>query len=73
MGSMIALTRLSGSPLIVNSDLICYIEESPDTVLTLVTGMKLIVEERSSMVARRVLEHQAQVLRAALPARAGWA
>jgi len=68
---MISLTRLNGSSLIVNSDLICYMEESPDTVLTLVTGMKLIVEERCGVVARMVLEHQAQVLRAALPVRAG--
>jgi flagellar protein FlbD len=68
---MIPLTRLNGSPLIVNGDLICYMEEAPDTVLTLVTGMKLIVEERGAVVARMVLEHQAQVLRAALSSRAG--
>lgn len=68
---MIALTRLNGTPLIVNSDLICYMEEAPDTVLTLVTGLKLIVEERSEVVARMVLSHQAQIVRTALDAQQG--
>ena len=42
---MIELTRLNGSPLAVNCDLIKYAEASPDTVLTLVTGEKLVVLE----------------------------
>lgn len=68
---MIALTRLNGTSLIVNSDLICYMEEAPDTVLTLVTGLKLIVQERPEIVARMVLSHQAQVARSALTVMAG--
>jgi len=49
----------------VNSDLICYMEEAPDTVLTLVAGMKLIVQERCEVVASLVLAQRAQVLRVA--------
>lgn len=60
---MIPLTRLNGSELSVNSDLICFMEEAPDTVLTLVSGMKLIVQERCEAVAALVLAHRAQVLR----------
>ena len=42
---MIELTRLNGSPLDVNCDLIKYAEAAPDTVLTLITGEKLVVLE----------------------------
>ena len=42
---MIQLTRLNGSPLVVNSDLIKYAESSPDTVLTLQNGEKILVLE----------------------------
>ena len=38
---MILLTRLNNRPLVVNSDMIKFIENTPDTVLTLVTGKKL--------------------------------
>jgi flagellar protein FlbD len=37
-GAMIQLTRLNGQPLIVNSDLIKLIENTPDTVISLVNG-----------------------------------
>ncbi len=42
---MIRLTRLNSRPLVVNADLIKFIEEAPDTVLTLTTGEKLVVGE----------------------------
>ena len=59
---MISLTRLNGSELLVNSDLICYMEEAPDTVLTLTSGLKLVVRERCDAVAERVLAYRARVL-----------
>ena len=64
---MIELTRLNGSPLAVNCDLIKYAEAAPDTVLTLVTGEKLIVLEPCSEVSQRTLEFRAAVLRKAWP------
>src|ERR1700740_836435 len=59
---MIELTRLNGHPLIVNSDLIKYIESSPDTTLTLVTGEKIVVREPCGEVTGRVLAHRAKLL-----------
>ena len=47
---MIDLTRLNGHRLIVNSDLIKFIEATPDTTLTLITGEKLIVRESCDQV-----------------------
>jgi len=43
---MIAVTRLNGKQLIVNAVLIESIEETPDTMLTLVTGKKIMVLEK---------------------------
>ena len=42
---MIELTRLNGHPMVLNSDLIKTAEASPDTMLTLINGEKLIVRE----------------------------
>jgi len=60
---MIQLTRLNNHPLIVNSDLIKYIERSPDTVITLVNGEKILVREKADQVLERVLEFRRAVLR----------
>ncbi|HZY63508.1 MAG TPA: flagellar FlbD family protein [Edaphobacter sp.] len=64
---MIELTRLNGNRLVVNCDLIKYAESAPDTVLTLVTGEKLIVLEQLAEVLRRTLEYRARTLAAAWP------
>ncbi|MBW4043845.1 flagellar FlbD family protein [Acidipila rosea] len=59
---MIELTRLNGSALVVNSDLIKYAEASPDTTLTLVNGEKLVVLESCDEVVARVSAHRARLL-----------
>lgn len=52
---MIELTRINDSPLIVNADLIEFIEQTPDTVISLTTGKKLMVREPVSEVVNRVI------------------
>ncbi len=42
---MIELNKINGNTVLVNCDLIEYVEETPDTVVTLTTGRKLIVKE----------------------------
>lgn len=42
---VIKLYRLNGEMIIINNDLIETIEETPDTVLTLTTGKKVLVKE----------------------------
>ena len=59
---MIELTRLNGNPLVVNSDLIKTAESSPDTMLTLINGEKLIVGESCAEVVERVLAYRARLL-----------
>jgi flagellar protein FlbD len=59
---MIEVTRLNGNPMIVNSDLIKIAEASPDTMLTLIHGEKLIVRESCAEIVERVLAYRAKLL-----------
>lgn len=61
---MIPLTRLNGSPIYLNCDLIKYAEASPDTMLTLIHGEKMVVLESCEEVLQRVTAYRTQVLRA---------
>jgi flagellar protein FlbD len=61
---MIELTKLNGNPMMLNCDLIKTAEASPDTMLTLVNGEKLIVREDCADVAQRVLAYRARLLAA---------
>jgi len=59
---MIEVTRLNGNPMTVNSDLIKIVEASPDTMLTLIQGEKLIVRESRGEIVDKVLEYRARLL-----------
>lgn len=61
---MIELTRLNGKAIVLNSDLIKVCEASPDTMITLVNGEKLIVREDLKQVMQRVLSYRARLLKA---------
>ncbi len=59
---MIRLTRLNNQALTVNSDLIKFVEQSPDTLITLVTGEKIVVRESAEEVLARLIEFRRSVL-----------
>ncbi|MED9902623.1 MAG: flagellar FlbD family protein [Lachnospiraceae bacterium] len=42
---MIEITKMNGQKVLINPDLIEMVEETPDTVMTLTTGRKIIVKE----------------------------
>ena len=65
---MIQLTRLNNTPLTVNSDLIKFVEQSPDTVITLVSGEKIVVREDTGQVVERILRFRRAVLEGIYPA-----
>jgi flagellar protein FlbD len=52
---MIHVTRLDGTDLVVNADLIATIERTPDTMLALVTGVRLLVKEPVEVVVDKVV------------------
>ena len=54
---MIRATRLGGEGFIVNADLIKYVEEVPDTIITLRDGEKLYVRESAEEIVLRALAY----------------
>ncbi len=63
---MIQLTRLNHIPMVLNSDLIEHIEITPDTVITLTSGQKIMVLEPATEVVERVVAFRRSVLRSVL-------
>jgi flagellar protein FlbD len=53
---MIKVTRLNGSELVINADLIEFVEAIPDTIISLVTGKKIMIKESTDAVIQRVAE-----------------
>ena len=68
---MIWVTRLNGSEIVVNADLIETVESTPDTVLTLVDGKKYVVHEGATTVVERVQAYRASILALLEDAREG--
>lgn len=61
---MILLTRLNGSQVGLNPDLLERVEHNPDTVLCLIDGTRYVVSESLDEVVARVIEFRARVLSA---------
>ena len=55
---MIHVTRLNRISLVLNAELIESIEVTPDTLISLTTGQKLVVLESAEEVVRRVVEYR---------------
>lgn len=58
---MIDVTQMNGKQFTLNSDLIETIEETPDTVLTLTTGKKIIVKESRQKVKNLVKLYRKEI------------
>ncbi len=55
---MIQVTRLNGKGLVLNAELIQFIEATPDTVITLLNHEKIVVKESSDQLVERVLQYR---------------
>ena len=55
---MIEVTRLDGSPLLVNVDLILTIEQTPDTLVSLTTGDRVLVRESPDELVTRIKRYK---------------
>ena len=53
---MIYLTRLNGERIVINIDLIELMEETPDTIITLTTGKKLVVREGVNKIQEDIIK-----------------
>ncbi len=58
---MIALRRLNNQPIMVNADLIESLETTPDTVVTLTSGNKLIVRDSPDEIQAKIIDYQRRV------------
>ena len=59
--SMIEVTKINGVKVLVNPDLIELVEETPDTVLTLTTGWKIIVKESRQEIKNLVILYRKDI------------
>ncbi len=63
---MIQLTRLNHVPFYLNPDLVEQIERTPDTVIRLTTGVRVVVEEPPEAVVDRIIAYRQRVVRGAI-------
>jgi len=55
---MILLTKINSAPIAVNSDLIEYIEEAPDTIITMTNSDKVVVQEGMEEIIQKVVHYR---------------
>ncbi len=53
---MIQVTRLNDTQLVINADLIEFVEEIPDTIISLTTGKKIMVKENVEQIIEKVAQ-----------------
>lgn len=58
---MIKLKRLNNSEIILNCDRIVYIEETPDTVITMENGHKIVVTDTADKVIEKVIAYKRKI------------
>ena len=55
---MIVLKKINSATIAVNSDLIEYIEETPDTVITLTNSDRIVVQERMAEIIEKIVQYR---------------
>ena len=58
---MISVTRLNDQPLVLNAELIKTVESTPDTLITLINGDRMMVKETMEEIVRKAVEYGRQV------------
>jgi len=59
---VIRLTRINRTSLAINGDLIKFVESAPDTVITLVTGEKVVVTESVEQIIDMIVQFRRTIL-----------
>lgn len=59
---MIKVTRFNGQAIVINADLIEFVEEIPDTIVSLSTGKKIMVKENSDEIIDKVVGYRRATL-----------
>ena len=64
---MIEVTKLNDTKILINAELIETVEETPDTVISFVTGKKIIVKESRQEVKNLVILYKREFMTTGLP------
>lgn len=64
---MIKVTRFNHTELIVNADMIEFVEHTPDTVITMITGRKVLVLESVEEIVNSVVAYRCEVGKSFVP------
>ena len=64
---MITVTRLNGKPFVINAELIRTVEETPDTMITLINGDHFVVKESMREVVELVIHYGRSLRRLIAP------
>ncbi|MEC9490000.1 MAG: flagellar FlbD family protein [Halanaerobiales bacterium] len=59
---MIKLLKTDGSEIIINADLIEQIKETPDTVITMTNGKKILVENTAGEIIEKVINYRQKII-----------
>ena len=59
---MIKVTRLDNRELVVNADLVEFVEATPETIISMTTGKKVVVRESVDEIIKRALEFRRRAL-----------
>ena len=57
---MIKVQRLNGKEFVINSDLVLFVEATPDTVITFSNGQKVVVKETIDEIIDKVVDFKAK-------------
>jgi len=58
---MILVTRFNGSKFYINAEMIRSVESTPDTVITLSSGEKIIVKDHAKEVIRKIIVYKRMI------------
>jgi flagellar protein FlbD len=58
---MISVHRLNNEEFLINCDLIEFVEETPDTVISMTSGRKLVISETCDEIKRLIIEYKRQI------------
>jgi len=66
---VIEVTKLDGEQFYVSPHQIEFLDETPDTVLHMITGKKVIVQEDSDTIIDRIVEYRQRIGNQDIPSR----
>ena len=59
---MVEVTRLNKEQILINAELIEMIEETPDTIISMTTGRKLVVMETKEEMVDKIVQYKQRIL-----------